>query len=79
MDGDAPEGKATVASTADAGILRGLAADQEVTTPFCILLSDAVPSSQEKDAEGPLEEAGAEWRWTRVRGPAGEPGLRRMR
>eukprot|EP00969_Alexandrium_andersonii_P167558 7406762-Alexandrium_andersonii.AAC.1 len=31
------------------------------------------------DTDGPLEEAGAEWRWIRVRGPAGEPGLRRMR
>eukprot|EP00969_Alexandrium_andersonii_P267174 11806640-Alexandrium_andersonii.AAC.1 len=31
------------------------------------------------DAEGPFGEAGAEWRWIRVRGPAGEPGLRRMR
>eukprot|EP00969_Alexandrium_andersonii_P282907 12506439-Alexandrium_andersonii.AAC.1 len=61
MDGDAPEGKATVASTADAAVLRGLAEDQDVTKPFCILLSDAVPTSQEKDSEGPLAEAGAEW------------------
>eukprot|EP00969_Alexandrium_andersonii_P211850 9356437-Alexandrium_andersonii.AAC.1 len=60
-------------------MLRGLAADPSVTKPFCILLSDAVPASQEMDAEGPLGEAGAEWRWIRTRGPAGEPGLRRMR
>eukprot|EP00969_Alexandrium_andersonii_P326794 14440490-Alexandrium_andersonii.AAC.1 len=65
MDGDAPEGKATVASTADAAVLRGLAADQTVTTPFCILLSDAVPAAQEMDTEGPMEDAGAEWRWIR--------------
>eukprot|EP00969_Alexandrium_andersonii_P073543 3243979-Alexandrium_andersonii.AAC.1 len=65
MDGDPPTGKAAVASTADATMLRSLAADQEVTIPYCILLSDAVPTSQEKDAEGPLEEAGAQWRWIR--------------
>eukprot|EP00969_Alexandrium_andersonii_P171028 7561011-Alexandrium_andersonii.AAC.1 len=60
-------------------MLRDLASDQEIVVPYCILLSDAVPTSQENDVEGPLEEAGAQWRWIRTRGPAGEPGLRRMR
>eukprot|EP00969_Alexandrium_andersonii_P130507 5771078-Alexandrium_andersonii.AAC.1 len=31
------------------------------------------------DADGPLQAEGGAWRWIRVRGPAGEPGIRRMR
>eukprot|EP00969_Alexandrium_andersonii_P315588 13943501-Alexandrium_andersonii.AAC.1 len=79
MEGDTPEGKATVATLADATGLRELAAAQAVTKPFSILLSDAVPTSPEMDSDGPLADAGGEWRWIRVRGPAGEPGLRRVR
>eukprot|EP00969_Alexandrium_andersonii_P156165 6904561-Alexandrium_andersonii.AAC.1 len=62
-------------------MLRDLASGQGIEVPYCILLSDAVAAAapQENDADGPLAEAGAQWRWIRVRGPAGEPGLRRMR
>eukprot|EP00969_Alexandrium_andersonii_P033505 1463462-Alexandrium_andersonii.AAC.1 len=65
MEGEPPAGKATVASTADAAMLRDLASGQGIELPYCILLSDAVATSQENDADGPLAEAGAQWRWIR--------------